>query len=102
MISKIVMVSAARFTEVLHFSRNRNRMAEISVPACPIPTQKTKFVMSKPQPTVLFSPHTPIPSINVYKTATTPSSNIEEERAKASHQPLPALRFRIEVISSLT
>ena len=36
---------------VRHFCRKRNRMAEISVPACPMPTQKTKFVMSKAQPT---------------------------------------------------
>src|SRR5258707_10461990 len=31
--------------EVRHFARNRYRMAEISVPACPIPIQNTKVVM---------------------------------------------------------
>ncbi len=36
-------------------------MAEISVPAWPMPTQKTKFVMSKAQPTGLLLPHTPMP-----------------------------------------
>ena len=36
-------------------------MAEIKVPAWPIPTQKTKLVMSKAQPTVWFMPQTPIP-----------------------------------------
>ncbi len=36
-------------------------MAEISVPAWPIPIQKTKLVMSNAQPTVLLSPQVPIP-----------------------------------------
>src|SRR6266481_4603471 len=31
--------------DVRHFARNRYRMAEISVPACPIPIQNTKVVM---------------------------------------------------------
>jgi len=38
----------------------------MSVPACPIPTQKTKFVMSKPHDTGRFSPHTPTPTANRY------------------------------------
>ncbi len=36
-------------------------MAEISVPECAIPTQKTKVVMYTPQPTGAFSPLTPTP-----------------------------------------
>jgi hypothetical protein len=39
-------------------------MAEISVPACPIPTQKTKLMMSKPQPPGMLSPQTPTPVLN--------------------------------------
>jgi hypothetical protein len=31
--------------EVRHLARNRYRMAEIRVPACPMPIQNTKFVM---------------------------------------------------------
>jgi hypothetical protein len=31
--------------DVRHFARNRYSTAEISVPACPIPIQKTKVVM---------------------------------------------------------
>ena len=34
---------------------------EISVPAWPMPTQNTKFVMSKAQPTVRLRPQTPMP-----------------------------------------
>ena len=54
--AKIVMASAERLTDVRHFCRNRNRTAEISVPAWPMPTQNTKFVMSNAQPTVGSGP----------------------------------------------
>ena len=59
--AKRVMASAARLIEVRHFWRVRNKMAEISVPAWPIPIQNTKFVISQAQPTGWFSPHTPTP-----------------------------------------
>ena len=61
MTAKMVIASAERLMEVLHCWRNNSRMAEIRVPACPIPTQNTKFVMSKAQPTLLLSPHIPTP-----------------------------------------
>jgi hypothetical protein len=56
-----VIASAARFTEVRQCCLSRNRMAEISVPAWPIPIQKTKFVMSNAHPTEVFKPHVPMP-----------------------------------------
>ena len=31
-------------------------MAEISVPACPMPIHHTKLMMSKPQPTGMLTP----------------------------------------------
>ena len=53
-----VIASAERLIDVRHFCRNRNKIAEISVPAWPIPIQNTKFVMSHAQPTgLLLSPH---------------------------------------------
>ena len=36
-------------------------MAEISVPACPMPIHQTKFRMSKAHPTGSFSPQMPMP-----------------------------------------
>ena len=36
-------------------------MAEINVPAWPIPTQKTKVPMGNPHPTVWFIPQMPSP-----------------------------------------
>ena len=61
--AKIVIASAERFTAVRQRWRNRNSTAEISVPAWPMPIQKTKFVMSKPQPTVRLRPQTPMPVV---------------------------------------
>src|SRR5215472_1285878 len=36
-------------------------MAEMSVPACPIPIHQTKFTMAKPQPTGMLMPQMPTP-----------------------------------------
>lgn len=52
----MVIASAARFTPVLHFCLNNKRMAEIKVPAWPIPIHQTKLVISQAQPTVLLAP----------------------------------------------
>ena len=59
--AKIVIASAKRLMLVRHFCRKRKRMAEISVPACPMPIQNTKFVMSNAQPTGRLRFHTPTP-----------------------------------------
>ena len=45
MTANTVIASAARYTAVRQGERNRNRIAEISVPAWPMPTQNTKVVM---------------------------------------------------------
>ena len=60
--AKIVIASANRLIEVRHFCRSRNRIAEIRVPACPMPTQKTKLTIAQPQPTGMLRPHTPVPT----------------------------------------
>jgi hypothetical protein len=41
---------------VRHFCRNRKRIAEISVPAWPMPTQNTKLTIGQPQPTGVVAP----------------------------------------------
>ena len=61
MTAKIVIASAKRLMLVRQSCRNRNKMALISVPAWPMPTQKTKLTMGQPQATVLLLPHTPGP-----------------------------------------
>ncbi len=61
MTAKMVMASAARLMLVRHFWRIRKRMAEISVPAWPMPIQNTKLVMSQAQPSLLLLPQMPMP-----------------------------------------
>ncbi len=51
MTANTVIASAARYTPVRQRDRKRKRMAEMSVPACPIPIQNTKVVMYTPQKT---------------------------------------------------
>jgi hypothetical protein len=59
--AKSVIASANRLIDVRHCCRNSSRMAEISVPAWPMPIHQTKLMMSKPQPTGMLMPHTPTP-----------------------------------------
>src|SRR5206468_4642440 len=59
--AKSVIASAERLIDVRHFCRSKNKIAEICVPACPIPIQKTKLVMSQAQPTGMLFPQVPTP-----------------------------------------
>src|ERR1035437_8000279 len=61
--AKTVIASAARLMDVRQFCRNRNRIAEINVPACPMPTQNTKFTMKEPQSIRLLMPTSFIPTV---------------------------------------
>ncbi len=65
-------------------------MAEMSVPAWPMPTQKTKLVMSKAHPTLLFRPQTPIPLETSQATIPRRFSSAAKARAKQIHHPFPA------------
>ena len=56
-----VMASAKRLMELRHDCFSRCRMAEISVPAWPIPIHHTKFTMANPQPTGMLTPQIPVP-----------------------------------------
>ena len=92
MTAKMVIASAERLIEVRHFWRKRKRIAEMSVPACPIPTQNTKFVMSHAQPTGTLRPQMPIPSQNSHETATPRRPRSAREGMKKNHQPIGVRR----------
>ena len=64
----------------------------MSVPACPIPTQNTKFVMSHAQPTGWLRPQMPIPSQNSHETATPSRPRSARDGMKKSHQPIGVAR----------
>jgi hypothetical protein len=56
-----VIASAKRLIEVRHSCRSSSRIAEISVPAWPMPIHQTKLMMAKPQPTGMLMPQMPTP-----------------------------------------
>ena len=61
MTAKMVMASAMRLIDVRHFWCSSSRIAEISVPAWPMPIHQTKLVMAKPQATGMSMPQMPTP-----------------------------------------
>ena len=90
--AKIVMASAARLIDVRHFCRKRKSTAEISVPACPMPIQKTKLVMSKAQPTGWFKPQMPMPSHTSQPTARPRRPSMPIEGRKKNHHASGVVR----------
>src|SRR5580692_6785177 len=68
--AKIVMASAKRLMELRHCCLNSRRIAEISVPAWPMPIHQTKLMMAKPQATGCVMAQMPTPLRNSHTTAT--------------------------------
>ena len=87
----MVIASADRLIDNLHFCLNNSNTAEIRVPAWPIPTHHTKLVISQAQPTVLFNPQTPIPVPIVYPTDKIHQTNNTNEMLNTIHHILLAL-----------
>ena len=59
--AKIVIASAKRLIELRQGWRSSSRIAEISVPAWPMPIHQTKLTISNPQPTGWLTPQMPMP-----------------------------------------
>ena len=59
--AKSVIASAKRLIDVRQSCLSSSRIAEISVPAWPMPIHQTKLMMSKPQPTGTLMPQMPMP-----------------------------------------
>ena len=68
--AKSVMASENRLMEVRQSCFSSSRIAEISVPACPIPIHHTKLTMANPQATGIMMPQIPTPRTNSHVTAT--------------------------------
>src|SRR5262249_36791339 len=85
MTAKMVIASLKRLMLVRHFCRNRNRMAEINVPAWPMPIQNTKGVMRNPPPTGKFAPHPPAPVENRYGAPSPPPQSRADVIRNAGH-----------------
>src|SRR6185503_11929506 len=87
----MVIASAERLMELRQFWRKSSKIAEMSVPAWPIPTHQTKPVMSHDQPIVLSRPHSPMPYQNVQLTAKTQRQAPRDARVKPIHHALPGI-----------
>ncbi len=61
--AKSVIASAKRLIEVRQFCRKSSRIAEISVPAWPMPIHQTKLTIAKPQATGMLRPQIPTPLV---------------------------------------
>jgi hypothetical protein len=59
--AKMVMASANRLMELRQVCLKSSRMAEIKVPAWPIPIHQTKLMMAKPQAPGMVTPQIPTP-----------------------------------------
>ena len=59
--AKMVMASAKRLIELRQVCLKSSRMAEIRVPAWPIPIHHTKLMMAKPQAPGMVTPQMPTP-----------------------------------------
>ena len=67
--AKMVIASAKRLMELRQVCLKSSRMAEISVPAWPIPIHQTKLMIAKPQATGMVMPQMPTPLRNSQVTA---------------------------------
>ena len=62
--AKSVIASAKRLIDVRQSCLSSSRIAEISVPAWPMPIHQTKLMIAKPQPTGMLTPQMPVPLIS--------------------------------------
>src|SRR5262249_5370003 len=78
-------------------------MAEISVPAWPIPIHHTRLTIAKPHPTGMLMPQIPVPLTKRYVTAMSSTLTMTNDRKNPSHHPSGARLVRtIELILSVT
>ena len=80
--AKMVMASAKRLMELRHCWLSSSRIAEISVPAWPIPTHQTKLVMSQAHMVGPRRPQMPRPLVNRSPTASRKISSSPMATAK--------------------
>src|SRR5271167_4669606 len=85
--AKMVIASAKRLIELRQVCLKSSRMAEISVPAWPIPIHQTKLMIAKPQATGWVMAQMPTPLRNSHVTATSSMVAPPPAREKSANQP---------------
>src|SRR5713101_8328172 len=96
--AKIVMASAARFTPVRQRCRSRKRIAEIRVPAWPMPIHQTKLTMSHAHITGCMFPQTPTPVEICQESMKSKLHNARKLGTKSTHHQRGAFPSLIEAI----
>ena len=86
--AKIVMASAKRLMELRQPCLNSSRIAEISVPAWPMPIHQTKLMMANPQATGCVMAQMPTPFRNSQVTATSSIVAPPPATVKSANQPI--------------
>ncbi len=86
--AKSVIASANRLIDVRHCCRKSSRIAEISVPAWPMPIHQTKLMMSNAQPTGMLLPQMPMPVSSSLPMVTFRTIRKRNAMAKPKNQPI--------------
>src|ERR1700723_854547 len=86
--AKMVMASAKRLIELRHCCLKRSRIAEISVPAWPMPIHQTKLMMANPQATGMVIAQMPVPTRNSQVTAVSNTVAPAPARLNKPNQPI--------------
>ena len=86
--AKIVIASAKRLMEFRQLCLKSSRMAEISVPAWPIPIHQTKLMIAKPQATGCVMPQIPTPFRKSQVTAVSSTVAPPPAKLKRANQPI--------------
>ncbi len=81
------MASANLLIELRQLCLKSSRIAEISVPAWPMPIHQTKLIIAKPQATGCVMPQMPTPTRNSQVTATRRSVATAPPTPKSANQP---------------
>src|SRR5262249_9258022 len=98
-----VIASANRLIDVRHVCFNSRRIAEMSVPAWPMPIHQTKLVMSNAHPTGMSLPQIPMPLTVRYVSDTSSHTEKRNAVAKPAYQPNGVRRARtIALMLSVT
>src|SRR5664279_2048745 len=100
--AKSVIASANRLMDVRHVWRRRSRIAEMSVPACPIPIHQTKLTMSMPHATGMLMPQIPTVRTRSFAIVTKRSWAARNEIAKPTYHHLGVFRRTTALILSVT
>src|SRR3954467_2804607 len=87
MTAKIVMASADRLIDMRQSWRKSSRIAEISVPAWPMPIHHTKLMMSKAKPTGMLLPQMPMPVSSSLAIVTFSTTSEANAMANPKNQP---------------